>query len=89
MRVRLTMLTIASTLTLPAVAEEPPPLPEGFLEFLGSMVEQDGELIDPLDFEPGADAELPPLEPATMPGPLEPAADDGVEVTNAEGPPDA
>ena len=28
--------------------ETPAEIPDGFLEFLGMMVEQDGELIDPL-----------------------------------------
>ena len=35
-----------------ATAEEAPPLPPpGFLEFLGAMVEADGELIDPMALE--------------------------------------
>ena len=33
----------------PTLAEDAD-LPPGFLEFLGNMVEQDGELVDPLTF---------------------------------------
>ena len=35
--------------------------PSGFLEFLGSMVEQDGELVDPLTLETSADEALTSL----------------------------
>lgn len=36
-------------LCTPTLAEDAD-LPPGFLEFLGNMVEQDGELVDPLTF---------------------------------------
>ncbi len=44
-------------LSMNGVASEATP-PSGFLEFLGSMVEQDGELVDPLTLETGADETL-------------------------------
>ncbi len=39
------------------MAEDADP-PAGFLEFLGTMVEQDGELVDPLTFEVEAEREV-------------------------------
>lgn len=67
---RLALLLLSAALSSPAVAadaadgaEQDPaagqPLPDGFLEFLGMMVEQDGELIDPLSLE-GADRDREP-----------------------------
>ena len=56
--VRLALLLAGVVVVGPAVAadvtdadySEAEDLPDGFLEFLGMMVEQDGELIDPLSF---------------------------------------
>ena len=44
-------------LSMNGVASDAIP-PSGFLEFLGSMVEQDGELVDPLTLETAADETL-------------------------------
>ncbi|MEM8766864.1 MAG: hypothetical protein AAGE43_05440 [Pseudomonadota bacterium] len=46
----MTMLLLAAAAA--GAAEEAPPMPPpGFLEFLGAMVEADGELIDPMALE--------------------------------------
>ena len=56
------------TFSLPAAAAqaEPESLPEGFLEFLAAMVDQDGELVDPLslDTEPFPGVEADSQDPA-------------------------
>ena len=44
-------------LCTPTLAEDAD-LPAGFLEFLGNMVEQDGELVDPLTFVVEAEMEV-------------------------------
>jgi hypothetical protein len=48
MRASLLMLLLAGA---PA-ASELEGVPQGFLEFLGAMVEQDGEWVDPLSLQP-------------------------------------
>ncbi len=58
----LSFLTLLATDSVAESAAEP--LPLGFLEYLGSMVEvESGEertLLDPLDFEAALEDELPP-----------------------------
>jgi len=75
-RVRVLGMLVASLAVGTSLAEESPP--DGFLEFLGSLVEQDGELIDPLLWEEVAAARAgvadptaasPPDAAATTPAP--------------------
>jgi len=49
MRASLLMFALLSP---PALAAEEP-IPAGFLEYLGEMVQQDGEWVDPLTLIPG------------------------------------
>jgi hypothetical protein len=57
-----------------APAEEAPP--PGFLEFLGALVERDGELIDPLLWEEALEERPRPADADTEPG-ADPAAREG------------
>ena len=54
MLVRVSVLMVVLT-AIPTVCAEEEPLPAGLLDFLGMMVEADGELIDPLSLKTAAD----------------------------------
>jgi len=69
-RGRVLVMLVSLIAATRAPAEEAPP--PGFLEFLGALVEQDGELIDPLLWEEAlteepraADADTDPVLPDT------------------------
>lgn len=61
MRGRVLGMLVSLSTVAPALAEDTPP--PGFLEFLGALVEQDGELIDPLLWEEALAADPGPAEP--------------------------
>lgn len=71
--VTLTLLTGAAVTAAQPPALDEPQMPDmAFLEFLGGMLEEDGELIDPLDLiEPTADEADKPTQPDAQRAPRE------------------
>lgn len=54
------LLAVCAMSTSPVIAAQEPELPPlGFFDYLGSMVEHEGELIDPLSLEPPPEATAP------------------------------